>query len=194
MIPQSEPPTEPMSKTRLRLWLKLLKTSGRIEAELRRRLRDEYATTLPRFDVMAALSRFPNGLKMSELSDLLRVSNGNVTGIVDRLTNDGHALRVAVPGDRRAQLARLTPAGQVAFTKLAQAHEAWLDELLQGLDADDAAILHTLLGKTEIWNSNHGRLHTLDYWVMTENFLMVHLCWKKQDVFGNSYCYLKTRC
>ncbi|MDA8830790.1 MarR family transcriptional regulator [Planktomarina sp.] len=149
MIPQSEPPTEPMSKTRLRLWLKLLKTSGRIEAELRRRLRDEYATTLPRFDVMAALSRFPNGLKMSELSDLLRVSNGNVTGIVDRLTNNGHALRVAVPGDRRAQLARLTPAGQVAFTKLAQAHEAWLDELLQGLDADDAAILHTLLGKTE---------------------------------------------
>jgi len=98
---------------------------------------------------MAALSRFPNGLKMSELSDLLRVSNGNVTGIVDRLTNNGHALRVAVPGDRRAQLARLTPAGQVAFTKLAQAHEAWLDELLQGLDADDAAILHTLLGKTE---------------------------------------------
>ena len=86
---------------------------------------------------------------MSELSDLLRVSNGNVTGIVDRLTNDGHALRVAVPGDRRAQLARMTPAGQVAFTKLAQAHEAWLDELLQGLDADDVAILHNLLGKTE---------------------------------------------
>lgn len=149
MIPQHETPTQPMSKTRLRLWLKLLKTSSRIEAELRRRLRDEYATTLPRFDVMAALSRFPEGLKMSDLSELLRVSNGNVTGIVDRLTDDGHALRVAVPGDRRAQLARLTPAGHAAFANLAQAHETWLDELLQGLDADDAATLHTLLGKTE---------------------------------------------
>jgi DNA-binding MarR family transcriptional regulator len=138
-----------MSKTRLRLWLKLLKTSSRIEAELRRRFRDFYATPLPRFDVMAALSRFPDGLKMSELSDLLRVSNGNVTGIVDRLTNDGHALRVAVPGDRRAQLARLTPAGQTAFAELAQAHEAWLDELLKELDAADANVLHILLGKTE---------------------------------------------
>ncbi len=98
---------------------------------------------------MAALSRFPDGLKMSELSDLLRVSNGNVTGIVDRLTNDGHALRVAVPGDRRAQLARLTPTGQTAFTKLAQAHEAWLDELFKRLDVDDATAVHVLLGKTE---------------------------------------------
>ena len=149
MIPQPVIPKEPMSKTRLRLWLKLLKTSSRIEAKLRRRFRDEYSTTLPRFDVMAALSRFPDGLKMSDLSDLLRVSNGNVTGIVDRLTNDGHALRVAVPGDRRAQLARLTPTGQTAFTKLAQAHEAWLDEFFKGLDVDDATTLHVLLGKTE---------------------------------------------
>jgi DNA-binding MarR family transcriptional regulator len=149
MTPERETLTEPMSKTRLRLWLKLLKTSSRIEAELRRRFRDEFATTLPRFDVMAALSRFPDGLKMSELSELLRVSNGNVTGIVDRLTNDGHALRVAVPGDRRAQLARLTAAGQTAFAELAQAHEEWLDELLQGLDTADAAVLQSLLGKTE---------------------------------------------
>ena len=149
MIQQPVIPKEPMSKTRLRLWLKLLKTSSRIEAKLRRRFRDEYATTLPRFDVMAALSRFPDGLKMSDLSDLLRVSNGNVTGIVDRLTNDGHALRVAVPSDRRAQLARLTPKGQTAFAKLAQAHEAWLDEFFKGLDVDDATALHVLLGKAE---------------------------------------------
>lgn len=149
MMSQLHCTPEPMSKTRLRLWLKLLKTSSRIEAELRRRLRDEYGTTLPRFDVLAVLSRFPDGLKMSALSDLLRVSNGNVTGIVDRLTQDGHTLRVAVPGDRRAQLARLTPAGQSAFAKLAAAHETWLDELLTDLDADDVAVLYDLLQKTE---------------------------------------------
>lgn len=140
---------EPMSKTRLRLWLKLLKTSSRIETELRRRMRIQYGTTLPRFDVMAALSRHTSGLKMSTLSNLLRVSNGNVTGIVDRLTEEGHALRVSMPGDRRAQIAVLTPAGRASFAKLAATHEAWLDQLLQGLDADDAATLHALLGKTE---------------------------------------------
>ena len=149
MMPNPHPAPEPMSKTRLRLWLKILKTSSRIETELRRRFRDEFATTLPRFDVMAALSRYPEGLKMSALSELLRVSNGNVTGIVDRLTQDGHALRVAVPGDRRAQLARLTPTGQTVFAKLASAHELWLDELLRGLDSEEAATLYTLLAKTE---------------------------------------------
>ena len=110
MIHVQKRPSEPISKTRLRLWLKLLKTSSRIETELRRRLRSEYDTTLPRFDVMAALSRHTSGLKMSALYSLLRVSNGNVTGIVDRLTEEGHALRVAMPGDRRAQIAILTPA------------------------------------------------------------------------------------
>ncbi len=149
MIPLKKNVLEPTSKTRLRLWLKLLKASSRIEMELRRRFRVECDTTLPRFDVMAALSRKPNGLKMTDLSDLLRVSNGNVTGIVDRLTEDGHALRVAMPGDRRAQVARLTPAGQVVFAKLAARHEAWLDELLQGLNSGDAAALYDLLGKTE---------------------------------------------
>ena len=141
--------SEPISKTRLRLWLKLLKTSSRIETELRRRLRVEYGTTLPRFDVMAALSRHTSGLKMSALSSLLRVSNGNVTVIVDRLTEEGHALRISMPGDRRAQIAILTPAGRTLFSKLAAIHEAWLDQLLLGLDAEDAATLHALLGKTE---------------------------------------------
>ena len=149
MIPVQKRPSEPISKTRLRLWLKLLKTSSRIETELRRRLRSEHDTTLPRFDVMAALSRHTSGLKMSALSSLLRVSNGNVTGIVDRLTEEGHALRVAMPGDRRAQIAILTPAGRASFAKLAATHESWLDQLLHGLDAEDAATLHALLGKTE---------------------------------------------
>jgi len=91
---------EPLSKERLRLWLKLLKASNLVEEEIRRRLRAQHASTLPRFDVMSALSRAPNGLKMSEISKLLRVSNGNITGIVDKLAEEGFALRVSVPGDR----------------------------------------------------------------------------------------------
>lgn len=138
---------EPTSKTRLRLWLRLLKLSSGIEAELRRRLRDGHDTTLPRFDVLAALSRHPQGLKMSELSGYLKVSNGNVTGIVDRLTEEGLALRVAIPGDRRAQLARLTPKGHTAFDALAQHHEDWVDELLSGLSPEETATLTRLLDK-----------------------------------------------
>ncbi|MCR9109090.1 MAG: MarR family transcriptional regulator [Rhodobacteraceae bacterium] len=137
--PADIPSTEPISKSRLRLWLKLLKTSGSIEEELRRRMRAELGTTLPRFDVMSALARAPEGLKMSEISRRLRVSNGNITGIVDKLTEEGIALRVAVPGDRRANLVRLTPKGQKIFAEHAGRHEAWIDELLAGLNADDVA-------------------------------------------------------
>lgn len=128
---------EPISKERLRLWLKLLKASSLVEGELRRRLRAECDWTLPRFDVMSALARAPDGLKMSEISKLLRVSNGNVTGIVDKLAAEGLALRVAVSGDRRANLVRLTPRGQEMFAGHAAAHEGWVNEILGALDAHD---------------------------------------------------------
>jgi DNA-binding MarR family transcriptional regulator len=126
-----------LSKSRLRLWLRLLKSSNLIEEEVRRRMRADLNTTLPRFDVMSALSRAPNGLKMSEISKMLRVSNGNITGIVDKLTEEGIALRVAVPGDRRANLVRLTTKGQAVFAQHAQHHENWIDQILSGLNADD---------------------------------------------------------
>ena len=110
----SDRPSETASKERLRLWLRLLRVTREIEASLREDLRINFQTTLPRFDVMAALNRHRDGLKMSQLSAFLKVSNGNVTGIVDRLVEDRQALRVPVPGDRRAMKVQLTPDGRPA--------------------------------------------------------------------------------
>lgn len=137
MTPELTPAQQPLSKERLRLWLKLLKSSRLIEDEIRRRLRREHDWTLPRFDVMSALSRSKDGMRMSEISAMLKVSNGNITGIVDKLTNEGLALRVAVPGDRRAQMVVLTPKGNELFAKHTAEHERWIDGILSGLDADD---------------------------------------------------------
>lgn len=133
--------SDPISKERLRLWLRMLKTSRMIESRLRDKLRSEYGTTLPRFDVMSALSRFPQGLKMSQLSDVLRVSNGNVTGVVDRLADDGFVVRVAVAGDRRASLVQLTDKGHGEFAAQATAHETWIDDLLAEFGPDDLSAL-----------------------------------------------------
>ncbi|MAW85109.1 MAG: MarR family transcriptional regulator [Phyllobacteriaceae bacterium] len=130
-------PAKSLSKERLRLWLKLLKASRLVEDEIRRRLRRDFDSTLPRFDVMSALARSPEGLKMSEISRRLRVSNGNITGIVDKLTDEGLTLRVAVPGDRRASLVCLTPRGREVFAERAGVHETWIDGMLSGLDAGD---------------------------------------------------------
>ena len=132
---------EPLSKDRLRLWLKLLRASSRVESALRERMRAENGTTLPRFDVMATLARHPGGLRMTELSGHLRVSAGNVTGIVDRLVAEGLARREAVAGDRRALRVRLTAEGRETFAAHAAAHEEWVDELLGMLGREEMTAL-----------------------------------------------------
>ncbi|WP_375263958.1 MarR family winged helix-turn-helix transcriptional regulator [Palleronia sp.] len=120
---------------------------------MRDRLRTEFQTTLSRFDVMAALARSDAGLKMSALSGVLRVSNGNITGIVDRLVKDGFVIRVQVPGDRRASLARLTRKGTEEFARQAEAHEAWVSELLSDFPADEA---DALAGHLKIERNDEG--------------------------------------
>ena len=142
--PRSRP--EPASKQKLRLWLRLLGTSRAVEAQLRARLREEFATTLPKFDAMAALARNGAGMTMTALSRLLMVSNGNVTGIIDRLVAEGLVVRLAHQADRRATFVRLTPKGAQQFSAMAKAHEAWIGELLGGVGRDDADTLVGLLG------------------------------------------------
>jgi DNA-binding MarR family transcriptional regulator len=136
-----------LSKDRLRVWLRMLKVTRMVESELRERLKSTFGTTLPRFDVMAALARAEDGLKMSDLSGVLRVSNGNVTGIVDRLVEDGFIERVPVPGDRRAMCVRLTRRGARRFGEMAKLHELWLDELLSPIGAQGLETVRTRLGR-----------------------------------------------
>ncbi|MGI9464232.1 MAG: MarR family winged helix-turn-helix transcriptional regulator [Aestuariivirgaceae bacterium] len=125
-------------KQRLRFWLRLLKLSRGIEGQLRERFRAEFGTTLPRFDVMAALDRHNKGLKMSQLSSVLKVSNGNVTGIVDRLVDDGCIIRMPVAGDRRAWRVQLTRKGRDEFTAMAATHESWVNAILNELGPEEA--------------------------------------------------------
>ncbi|EDQ04267.1 Multiple antibiotic resistance protein MarR [Sulfitobacter indolifex] len=149
------------AKDRVRLWLRLLKVVRGLEQELRDTLRREHNTTLPRFDVMSALSRHPEGLKMSQLSGVLRVSNGNVTGIADRLSEEGLVERIPVPGDRRAMMLRLTPEGAAEFALQAQAHEHWINEKLRGVSPEEAramaARLQAFAAETEKEEKAHAQ-------------------------------------
>jgi DNA-binding MarR family transcriptional regulator len=134
-------------KSRLRLWLRLLTCSGLVERAVRRRLRQEFAATLPRFDLMAALDRAPAGLTMGELSERLKVSNGNVTGVVERLVREGLVERTALPTDRRSYKVALTAAGRTAFAPMAVRHAGWIDSLLGDLSDGEIEQLMGLLGR-----------------------------------------------
>lgn len=133
--------TDTARKTRLRLWLCLLRTTRFVENALREEMRLANGHTLPRFDVLAALDRSADGLQMSELSQQLMVSNGNVTGIVERLVQDGLVERAPVLTDKRATLVRLTALGRTEFAEMAAAHEGWVDRLLASVPPEDADLV-----------------------------------------------------
>jgi DNA-binding MarR family transcriptional regulator len=133
----------------LRLWLRLLTCTTLIEGEVRRRLRDEFDVTLPRFDLMAQLDKAPNGMTLGELSQRMMVSNGNVTGLAERLVDQGLLDRRPSPNDRRAQIVSLTAEGRRAFRAMARTHEDWIAQLFAGLDAAEIETLMALLAKTK---------------------------------------------
>jgi DNA-binding MarR family transcriptional regulator len=134
----------------VRLWLRLLTCSTQIEQVIRSQLRAQFGTTLPRFDYLAQLSRFPKGLRMKTLSEYLMVTGGNVTGLTDQLVAEGWVERVADEEDRRAMIVRLTRTGKKQFGAMAAAHEQWLEQLLAPLGGDSARELYEQLGRLRL--------------------------------------------
>lgn len=138
----------PRSKEAIRTWLRLLSCETVIERRLRSLFRKHFSVTLPQFDVLSELERAPDPLTMSQLSQELMVSNGNVTGVIDRLEKSGFVDRSRAEHDRRVQYIRLTPKGRTQFVKMARHHESWLDDLFSELSLTDMTSLQRLLLKT----------------------------------------------
>jgi DNA-binding MarR family transcriptional regulator len=136
-------------KDELRLWLRLLASTTLIEREVRGRLREQFDVTLPRFDLMAQLDRAGGGMTLGELSRRMMVTNGNVTGLAERLVKEGIVSRRRAANDRRSHLVRLTDKGRRQFRKMAKAHEQWIADLFSDLSKRDVEQLLALLGKAK---------------------------------------------
>lgn len=133
----------------LRIWLRLLTCTQMIERVVRSRLRGRFATTLPRFDLMAQLDKAPDGMTLSDVSKRMMVSNGNVTGLVERLVESGHLDRRTSETDRRVQVIRLTKSGRAEFRKMAAEHQTWISDMFGDLSPRDVRELMRLLGKAK---------------------------------------------
>ncbi len=129
----------------LKLWLRMLSCTVRVENTIRSRLRTTFDITLPRFDLMAQLERHPEGLRMGELSKRMMVTGGNVTGIADQLEREELVVRVPDPLDGRAYMLKLTPRGRSVFVEMAAVHEGWVVDLFRDIPSDDKAIMIALL-------------------------------------------------
>jgi len=133
----------------LRLWLRLLTCTTLIEGEVRTRLRARFDVTLPRFDLMAQLDKAPDGMTLSDVSKRMMVSNGNVTGLVERHVESGHLDRRTSATDRRVQVIRLTKLGRAEFRKMAAEHETWIADMFSELTPKDVRELMRLLAKAK---------------------------------------------
>src|ERR1700728_839832 len=131
----------------LRLWLRILSCTNQIENRIRQTLQSKFDTTLPRFDLIAQLERAPEGLKMSELSQRMMVTGGNVTGITDGLEKEGLVAREVDPADRRVYRVRLTAEGERQFRRMAGEHEQWVIALFERMSSRDKGQLVALLGE-----------------------------------------------
>jgi DNA-binding MarR family transcriptional regulator len=136
----------------LRLWLRLLSVTMIAEKRVRAMLAAEFGSTLPRFDILAALERAAQedeagGLGMSQLSRALLVSNGNITALVQALARDGLVEVLPSPTDRRATIVRLTPEGADSFRAQAARHHALVTRLFAGLDPGARTALYQQLGQ-----------------------------------------------
>ena len=136
---------DPLSKRRLKMWIRLLGVTRVAESRLREFLRVKHATTLPRFDVMAALYRRQGGVTMSDLSRMLLVSNGNATTVVDRLEKDGLVRRTQSDADRRTVFVALTPDGLAQFEGLAAQHEREVNRVFATLTEAELELLTDIL-------------------------------------------------
>lgn len=134
----------------LKLWLRLLSCTTQVEAEIRRRLRVRFDTSLPRFDYLAQLYRSPDGLRMKDLSSHLMVSGANITALTDELERDGLVTRTASATDRRSFILILTPGGRKQFEQMAQEHEKWVLELFAALDATALHHVYEALGRLRV--------------------------------------------
>ena len=150
-------------KEELRLWLRLLTCTAMVEGLVRTRLRERFGVTLPRFDLMAQLDKAPDGMTLGALSRRMMVSNGNVTGLVERLAAQGQVERLPHPTDRRAATVRLTLEGRRRFAEMAAAHEGWIAGAFADLAPGDVPALMGALArlKQSVGRTREGGSATL---------------------------------
>ncbi|GAA2291862.1 MarR family transcriptional regulator [Nonomuraea roseoviolacea subsp. roseoviolacea] len=95
-------------------------------------------------DLLLRLNGSDQGISIGDLARAAGVSSRNVTGLMDTLENDGLALRVPDPGDRRSVLARITPAGRAWIEAFREPSRLAMRAMFQGFSAEELVVFRDL--------------------------------------------------
>ena len=127
------------------LWVRLNMTSQLIYQEIQKTLKKE-RLTLPQMDILVCLGR-AEGLTLGEIGDRLRVTGGNITGVVDRLERSGFVYRDRDKRDRRVVRAKLTPEGMELHEEILPIFQKKWNQIMNILDPEEQRQLNRLLKK-----------------------------------------------
>ena len=94
----------------------------------------QYGMTRAQWAVLVRLDR-SEGLKQSELAELLDLQPISLTRLLDRLAENKLIERRADPNDRRANRLFLTPAARPLLERLSELGTDMMSTVLEGLDA-----------------------------------------------------------
>lgn len=134
----------------LRLWLRLVRTSKRVESDVSAQMHRTFGVRFVRFDVLSQLYRAPdNALSIGDLGASLLTPSGNISALLDRMEADGLVQRIADPHDRRRFLIRLTEKGLADFADMAKANAHWVAGAFAAIDDETLDRLHDELGSIE---------------------------------------------
>ena len=100
----------------------------------------QYGMSRAKWAVLARLDRF-EGLKQTELADMLDLQPISLTRLLDSLCANGLIERRADPDDRRAKRLFLTPAARPLLDRLGDLAEELMGTALAGLDQRDSKAL-----------------------------------------------------
>jgi MarR family transcriptional regulator for hemolysin len=95
----------------------------------------QFGVTYAQWVVLARIDRF-EGLKQSELAEMLDLQPISLTRLLDRLCGGGLIERRSDPNDRRAKRLYLTPAAGPAIERLGKLGEELMATTLAGVDRD----------------------------------------------------------
>lgn len=152
-------PSEARAHEAIRVHLRIASCYNLLMREARIRIFERWGLTLPQFDVLAELARAEGpGFTFVELSRLLLVTSGNLTGIVDRLEARNLVRREADLSDRRTIRVRLTHKGRTLTEEILPRHRKDLAELLSFMPLDRLIRLAALLDRLKrgLTTERHG--------------------------------------
>jgi DNA-binding MarR family transcriptional regulator len=127
-----------------RIFFKLYQCANMLHKTGSRAVQDEGLTT-QQWAVLGALSRpeAAQGMGVGELARYLMVSRQNLSGLITRMTRDGHIAMSTDGRDRRSRLVVMTDSGRHVWMELAQPKiKAYYEQVLQDFSMGDMA--HTL--------------------------------------------------